>query len=265
MLEQKRGNKPRPYWHVDAKWMTGISLMVTVSLWLFMMALYQVTAQDLTTTLSKDLISSLSLPSSSTSQQITDAINEQLAKDSATSSVKISAPIELNQYSNNISAQVYQAATVVGSVGESIHGVLLIMLVIVGVVILALTAQAVYFSYRFGRLVTPGVILMMASIPGLLILSLAVFLAEQISTNASMASSGALLAATARSAQMIYLIAFIVAICLLLAALVGRVVAAARKPKQTSQNEQIVAVPPVAPSVQAPSESSDDQNGNTGV
>lgn len=45
-MNTERARKPRPYWHVDAKWMTSIILVVALSITLLLFNLWQLTAEE---------------------------------------------------------------------------------------------------------------------------------------------------------------------------------------------------------------------------
>jgi hypothetical protein len=270
--EKKPGHieKRRPYWHVDMKWVSGILLLGVLALWLSTLAAYRITAPSTGITLMTNVLAYNFSRNGLDDNTGFDQLKAKILK-SPTKSIKPIAGfpvvISLNDittlsprdlrlklfgqiakplyyegaagYAKQIANDPVQRqkfvhdASILDAVTLQQHRALGKFAVIVGIVAALLLAAAVYFSSGFGRLVTPAIILLIASIPGAGLFSGLRAWAEKVPTvtSAQAQDVGALLNATKgaftgafTAAQKIYLVAVIAAVVLLFAAAAGKIV-----------------------------------------
>ena len=200
--------KSRPYWHVDAKWMTGILLLLLLNITFFLFFLVQVTsAQTGVTLLSTALASSFSISSGGLDAGGDLAIMHQKIAESPDgvwqpipsfdifireADISGMTPREarlwffghmaeplynngaqgLADLSNDPETRDKILAGGVGPlavVSAATNGKLKIALAVSGLVSLLFLGLLILFSYRFGRLGSPGCAIFLAAIPGLIL------------------------------------------------------------------------------------------------
>lgn len=203
-VQSKDVKKPRRlYWFVDAKWVCSLLLTAAVAAWLLLMVLYRITAPStgvpLTTNVlayyfsrnglddtsgfdklktqiaaspTKSIRPIPGFPVTITEQDITTLsprdlrlkIFGEIAKPLYEKGAKQYAmeitndPVQQKQFEND--------AMLLSLVTQSRHDALGTLAVWAGVVALLIAAAAIFFSAGFGRLVTPGAVLLLVSLPG---------------------------------------------------------------------------------------------------
>jgi hypothetical protein len=200
--------QPRPYWHVDAKWITGLLLTFVLSLTLLVYGLVQITAEKPAVDTVSLVLALLYSPQGLDDETEIAEFHQQLqaSPDSSIQPIpglKITVreqdiatltPREARLYFfRQLAEPLYQQgaqglraladdpqireglALGIGPLGiftSEAHQQLQRVLVILGVIALALLVPLIVFSYRFGRLGSPGCALSVASLPGALLLTL---------------------------------------------------------------------------------------------
>lgn len=259
--------KPRPYWHVDAKWVSGIVFGVALAMWLLLVVAYQVTQRETAVKLMANLVTfGMPVGDEASQQQALESLRKQIAESPTKSietlpGVKITeadlalGPVALrDKIFTQFAEPIYDKgtrrvaeeqtsdkaaqdkfvndATVFSLVTKESHDRIGVAVWIVGFVVLALSALAAYFSFRFGRIVTPALVLLLVSLPALLVFSAVVAITSQPAQanteiqsyfELAMAGKGAFLPA-AVAGQQVYLTSTLLALGLLAAAFIGKIV-----------------------------------------
>jgi hypothetical protein len=200
--------KPRPYWHVDAKWVTGILLLLLLNITFFLFLLVQVTSPEQgITLLSTSLASSFSMESGGLDSTVDLAIMRQKIAQSPDGAwqpipglnivireadIAGKTPREARLWFFRQMAEpayyngtqgladladdpVMKASFLDGGIGPlgvisaATNSKLTIALVVSGLISLLFLGLLIFFSYRFGRLRSPGCIIFLAALPGLLL------------------------------------------------------------------------------------------------
>lgn len=197
----------RPYWHVDAKWITGILLILLLNGTFLLFILRQVTAPEPgIETLTVLLASSFSregLDQEADMQIMRQKIAE--SPDGAWQPIpglnivvreediagltpremrlwffrQLAEPIYYGGQQGlvNLATDPEMAKDMEGGIGPmgfinaETHTKLNNALVVLGLVSLALLGLLIYFSYRFGRLGSPGCVIFLSAVPGLVLFS----------------------------------------------------------------------------------------------
>ena len=198
-------NKPRPYWHVDAKWITGLLLVVVLNAALLIFSLVQVTAKGpAVNTLSTMLAVMLSPAGLDDATDIT--ILRQRLQASPNKSLQVIpwlritiqekdlaglSPREARLFLMRLLAEpIYdggsqglaalvddpeiRANILAGGAPLDVftlktHETLQRVALIPALIFLALLVPLILFSYRFGRIGSPGCVLFAACLPGALV------------------------------------------------------------------------------------------------
>lgn len=201
--------KPRPYWHVDAKWITGILLLLLLNITFLAYVLVQVTAPEqgislLTVTLASVFSAeSGGLDASNDIEVLHQKIAEspngewqpipgmKIVIREADIAGKTPREIRLWFFRQWAEPLYYNGAqglaslmttpemqqSVEGGVGllgfitAETHGKIQKVFFGLGLVSLFFIGLLVFFSYRFGRLGSPGCVIFLAAIPGLILMS----------------------------------------------------------------------------------------------
>lgn len=275
LSKEKSVARPRPYWHVDAKWVVSILLSVFLAAWLLLMVAYQVTSRDVAVSIMKGAFQAFidDIPLDQGGEAAVNDLRQRIAE-SPTKSIqpmpipgssvaiteadldlpltqlrdKIFSPIlELAEplYDKGVRALVAERTddpaeqeefakqlSLVGAIDKQGHNVIGGWLLVVGVAVLPLLAMAVYFSDRFGRIVTPAIVLLMVSLPGLLLFSVLVAGVGQPTESVAeppqdylqqaLANKGVLLPA-ATVGQNVYTISTIIAVGLIAATSIAKI------------------------------------------
>ncbi len=204
----KRVSKPRPYWHVDAKWITGIMLLFVFSLTLVSYCLFQITAEKpavdvLSTAMAlalsknglddeKDIVQFRQTLSQSPDKSIQPIpflnikireqdianlspretrlylfrqIAEPLYKDGAQGLASLTNDPEIQK-------KMSDGVGLLGVFSLKTHQALQRVFYILGAISLVLLIPLVFFSRRFGRIASPGFIIIIASLPGAVLFNL---------------------------------------------------------------------------------------------
>ncbi|OGO14167.1 MAG: hypothetical protein A2Y53_06520 [Chloroflexi bacterium RBG_16_47_49] len=200
--------KPRPYWHLDAKWITGILLLLLLNLTFFIYFLMQLTApaQGITL-LSTILASSFSFESGGLDAAGDIEIMRQKIAESPSGEWQPIPGLQIVVREQDIAGKTPREARLwffsllaepiyyqgqqglaslmtdpemktslqggvgpLGFISAQTHGNLTIFFAVSALASLLFLGLLIYFSYRFGRLGSPGCIIFMAAIPGLLLL-----------------------------------------------------------------------------------------------
>jgi len=206
-MKLRSGSKTRPCWHVDAKWVTGIILTFTLSLSLLVFSLVSITAEKpaidtLTIGLAiafsqnglddetgvAELKQALKLSPDGTIRPIPGlkvVIREQDITGLTPRQIRlylfrqIAEPL-YKQGPEGLAAlagdpamekKMVEDSGVLGFLTLKTHRTLNSMFLILGAVSLVLFIPLVFFSYRFGRIASPGIVMFISSLPGALIFS----------------------------------------------------------------------------------------------
>lgn len=185
--------KNRPTWHINAKWVVGLVLLPVFAITFLAFNLYLLTNRENGIPASANLLSALYSPNSNIAESLI-SVRQTIEKSADKSfspfpdkSIKITEE-DLNKYSpeelkgklfTQLAASIYDSdESVPETVGLLIaftktgHAYIQKILLILLPVALALMLLAVYFSYGFGRLATPGVMAILIGAPGALLLTL---------------------------------------------------------------------------------------------
>jgi len=206
-MNANAGKKTRPYWHVDAKWLTGILLLFLLNITFLVFILVQVTAPEQgITLLTTSLASSFSFESGGLDAAGEMEIIRQMIAESPDGEwqpipglqtvvrledIEGKTPREVRLwFFRQMAEPLYyggvqgladimtdpdmQETLLEGGVGPlgfisaETHSRLLMIFAASGLVSLLFLGLLVLFSYRFGRLGSPGCVIFLAAIPGLL-------------------------------------------------------------------------------------------------
>lgn len=201
--------RPRPYWHVDAKWVCALLLAVALAVTLPVAVVHRLTAKETATELIAYTMAGLTSPKGIDNADGLDEIKAKVKK-KGSETIKLAgieivftakdletlSPRELrlkvfrtfaerfyDQGARGIAEgqgldkkavdKAVKDATMISLFGQEAHkrvGTLVVWLVLIDVLLLA---AVVFFSHRFGRLVTPGVVMVLVGLPGLLFWAIA--------------------------------------------------------------------------------------------
>jgi hypothetical protein len=204
MAQMNPSSSTRPYWHVDAKWICALLLFTTLVFGLPVMALYRLTAKGPATSVMSYTLAGLTSPRGIDSEDGLIEIKERV-RINKTETIKLAgiaiifteqdvntlSPRQLrlkvfgafaekfyNQGAQGIAAsqgldqttsdQFQKDASVLQLFTKSSHATIGKVVLAISVAALIFLGLAVLFSHRFGRLVTPGVVFLLAGLPGLL-------------------------------------------------------------------------------------------------
>ncbi len=200
-------SKPRPYWHVDAKWITGILLLFLMNATFLLFLLMRVTAPDM----GIDLLT-VALASSFSREGLDQEADMEIMHEKIAESPngewqpipsmnivvreediagltpremrlwffrQLAEPIyyEGSQGLASLSTdpELQNTETEIGLVGfisAETHSKLQRIFYVLLFVSLGLLTLLVFFSYRFGRLGSPGLVIFLTALPGLAIFSM---------------------------------------------------------------------------------------------
>jgi len=201
VLAPVQPKSPRPYWHVDAKWIAGILLFISLGASLLLFNLWSLTERDRAVNLSAvvvaNLLSKNGLNDASGLRQFRTMVSHTkgntIAPISEFPSVKISkhdaltldaAQLKIALFSQ-ITGPIYdlgleaaakqftsdparqqqfiQQASTLGVLTKSTHELLMNLMVASMIISVLLLVAVVYFSAGWGRLASPGFIFLTAS------------------------------------------------------------------------------------------------------
>jgi hypothetical protein len=266
-VKEPAAHKPRPYWHVDVKWVSGLVLCLVLAVWLLLMVAYQATQRETAIQLMTNMITvGMKQGSSEENKKALDALRKQIAE-SPTKSIQpfpgfpatiTEADLSLSyeKFRDKIFRQVVEPlydkgarklaeeqtkdkakqdkfvkdASALSLFTKEGHDRIGGFVIIGGLVVLAVAAAAVFFSHGFGRIVTPAVVLLVVSLPGLILFSgLHAAASQPPDPNVEpkdyvqlvLSARGAFVPLTA-TGQQVYLAALLTALGLLVAAALGK-------------------------------------------
>ncbi|MFH1218738.1 MAG: hypothetical protein V1679_02770 [Candidatus Peregrinibacteria bacterium] len=153
-MKIKKPTSPRPYWHVDAKWIAGLILTLTLTLTLISYNLNQVTEEKIITETISSGIQALM-------ESETPPKEEEIALlNTLTTSLYEKGPQALDELEvdDETKTQLAPLITVTGgakAINEITKTLTTVLAIISGVFLILL----VLFSKRFGRLGSPGIVL----------------------------------------------------------------------------------------------------------
>jgi len=215
--------KPRPYWHVDAKWLTGMLLVIVLWFTFLTYNLYQITAEEpgidfLTMALASafsqtgggldqvgdvELMREKVLESPDGSWQPIEGLNIIVyAEDIADLSPREARLWFFRQWAEplyykgpsglaaladdpEMQTSIEEGSGMLALVSAETHTQLAGFLGVLALVSAGLMGLLVLFSYRFGRLGSPGCAIFLAALPGLILLPIQGSLTEAPETQAA--------------------------------------------------------------------------------
>jgi hypothetical protein len=208
-MSTDKGSKPRPYWHVDAKWLTGILLLFLLNITFLIFLLVQITAPGQgITILATTLASQFSFEGGGLDAEGDVDIMRQMINESPDKQWQPIPGLEIIVRAEDIEglsarearlwffrqwaeplyyegpqgladlmtdpemkAGLAQGMGPLGIISAVTHGKLLIALGISGLVSLFFLGLLVIFSHRYGRLGSPGCVLFLVAVPNLILLA----------------------------------------------------------------------------------------------
>ncbi len=224
--------KPRPYWHLDAKWITGILLLLLLNFTFLIYFLMQLTApaQGITL-LSTILASSFSFESGGLDAAGDIDIMRQKIAESPNGEWQPIPGLQIVIREQDIAGKTPREARVwffsqlakplyfqgeqglaslmtdpemknslqggvgpLGIISAQTHSSLVKFFAPFALASLLVLGLLIYFSYRFGRLGSPGCVIFMTAIPGLLFWLLARGWTDQVARNPTSLSDASALA-----------------------------------------------------------------------
>lgn len=205
-------HRPRPYWHVDAKWLFGLSLSFWLACSLGSYALWRLTAPDLALPLATQIVSYLASQQSENGSSGVPEVDKveitRLLTASYEGALPPDSPIQnfgplaaLNRSNHNVIGKIWPLTALIG------------LLEIFGLV---------RFSYHWGRLVSPAVVALMVALPGALAFWLTATLAGR-GHDGLWGIEPATLAHTAQVLGQPFIAVTGVSVALLLLAAIGRI------------------------------------------
>jgi hypothetical protein len=201
--------KSRPYWHVDAKWLCAITLLALLAVTLPLAIMYQLTDKTSGTKIIAYTLMGMTSPDGIDSEQGLAELKTQLRQTGSvtlnfggvpatltTHDAETLTPRELRlkvvggfagqfydqgarglavsrHASEEATAKAVSDATFLSPFTREGHAKLKVWLVALGSVCALLLALVIFFSYHAGRLVSPGLTLALAGLPGVLFWTLA--------------------------------------------------------------------------------------------
>ncbi|MCJ7772019.1 MAG: hypothetical protein MUP22_02680 [Desulfobacterales bacterium] len=203
------GPKPRPYWHVDAKWLTGIVLIFLLNITFLLFVLVQITGPEQgINLLATTLASQFSFEAGGLDAEGDIAIMRQKINESPDKQWQPIPGLEIVVRAEDIEGKTAREARLwffrqwaeplyydgpqglgdlmtdpemkeelaqgvgpLSIVSAATHRKLLAFLVVSGLVSLFFLGLLVLFSHRFGRLGSPGCVIFVAAIPNLILLA----------------------------------------------------------------------------------------------
>jgi len=191
--------RTRPYWHVDAKWVFGLLLTGVLAVWLVLVGLWQVTRREVAIDLFVEAGMGMLYPAPLAAQTFDQMLaRAQEHPDAPVQVMGLKVPLKGQEMVGLTREEA--ARRVFRRLGEIFydegpeglarlrlpgaegmwggdpgplglfnaqgHQVMGLVVALSAVVILLLLAPVIYFSARWGRLASPGVCLLVASLPG---------------------------------------------------------------------------------------------------
>ena len=200
--------RPRPYWHVDAKWITGILLLFILSATFLTFLLAWVTAAEQGIELLSVILASSFSREGLDQEGDLEIMHEKIAEspDGAWQPIpslnivvreqdieglspremrlwffrQLAEPIyyEGDQGLASLSPDPEMQKNMQGQIGPlgfisaEVHGRLKKALIVLSLASVALLSLLAYFSHRFGRLASPGCVTFLSAVPGVVLFSM---------------------------------------------------------------------------------------------
>ncbi len=207
-MNRSESAKPRPYWHVDAKWLTGILLLFLLNVTFLVFMLARVTAAEQGIDLLAVILANSFSKEGLDQEGDMEIIQQKIAESPQGAWQPIPglnivvreldiaglSPREMRLwFFRQMAEPIYyngekglaSLATdpgmqknmegdlgLLGFINAKTHTQLNKALTILGLASLVLLGLLVYFSYRFGRLGSPGCVIFLAAVPGLISFSM---------------------------------------------------------------------------------------------
>jgi len=273
-------NKPRPYWHVDAKWFSGICLLFLASFTFLIYILWKVSARPTGTTLLTTLLaSSFSYQNGGLDADGDIKVMRAFIDASPNGEWQPNPGLQITVHAEDIEGMMprevrmwffrqiaeplydegaqglvgivtdpemqkgmQESVRPLGFVSAEMHGRLWNVLVVSGVVSLAFLVLLIFFSYRFGRIGSPGGVIFLAAVPGLLFWGALRGWLDRAAQNPPASEQEAIklytqlavdvLPIIVQKALQVYTILFLIALGLIVIALIGTVFMRERKLRQ---------------------------------
>lgn len=198
-------SKPRPYWHVDAKWVCALLLILALAATLPVVALHRLTTRDNATEIVAYTMAGLTSPQGLDSAEGLETVKARVVEKGSETvvlggvevvftaeDVNTLSPRELRlKVFRAFAASVYDRgvrdlaesqgldaeavekaerdAFLIKNLSADTHGQLGKVLAWMIVADVTLLAALAFFSWRFGRLASPGLVLTLVGLPGLLL------------------------------------------------------------------------------------------------
>lgn len=209
LSRQKDTSKQRPYWHVDAKWVCALALIVTLAVTLPTAVAHRLTAKEPATEIVAYSLAGLTSPNGIDDTEGLEEIKARVAETGSETitfggvditftaeDVNSLSPRELrlkvfktfadNFYDRGIEGfaqnsdlsgdaleEAEQDTFLLNSFNAETHSKIGKALVWLITISLVLTVTLVFFSWRFGRLASPGLVFLLVGAPGLLFAAIA--------------------------------------------------------------------------------------------
>ena len=202
-MKQATIHHPRPYWHVDAKWIVGILLVISLGIALFAFSLSRVTERDTAVQFSANVVANLFSREGLDNENDVEELRQQALRlpgneitpleqfpgitltkeDLRTLSakelkLKLFSQLTGTIYDNGLEEAAakftndpdeqdnfVKQAAVLGVLTEATHDAVQTAFTLTLIISLVLLAALVFFSAGWGRLVSPGVVLLFVSLP----------------------------------------------------------------------------------------------------
>jgi hypothetical protein len=230
MTSHDKPHKPRPYWHVDLKWLFSLLTIITLSVAAFTFGLYRVSDREPAVTILTTAFEAFAGPAASE-----DTTIAQLAVD-----FYEQGPSIINSLTSDPETQqvLHSQLGLFGIFTKDIHEGLLTPLIIWSVLAVIFMALAILFSRRFGRLITAAVLTWIIAIPGYTLFLLFRETASGYQTAATGSGDpitgviGDIVGQMVASFKPIYLVLFWLGALCVLAAIIGKIIWKVRQPKR---------------------------------
>lgn len=158
--------KPRPYWHVDAKWIVGLLTVAVLTVSLVVFGLFRLTdetrAPAFVNAVAKDLMTN---PNSDFDASQLNRHIQPLYEKGSEGVAKAASSDTAQQLSISKQLEIFNVFTRKG------HEQLFALSIVLGIVLALLLAGLAYFSYRAGRFLSPGIVILIVSLPGTMALA----------------------------------------------------------------------------------------------
>ncbi len=200
-------SKPRPYWHVDAKWITGILLLFLLNITFLLFVFMQITAPERGIDLLTVMLASAFSRDGLDQQADLEIMHQKIAESPdgtwqpiPSLNIVVSeqdiaglTPREMRLwFFRQLAEPIYYEGTEglkslatssemqktmeggigpLGLISAKTHSKLQKIFFAFGFISLGLLGLLVFFSYRFGRLGSPGLVIFLAAVPGLIVFS----------------------------------------------------------------------------------------------